>query len=51
MKDVNDHAPEFSQPWYTFDVQEGRAIMIVVIGIVLLMSKSIARKKFFFGKI
>lgn len=24
VKDVNDHAPEFAQPWYTFDVQEGK---------------------------
>ncbi|VDM48567.1 unnamed protein product [Toxocara canis] len=24
IRDTNDHAPEFTQPWYTFDVDEGK---------------------------
>uniref|UniRef100_A0A915B050 Cadherin domain-containing protein n=1 Tax=Parascaris univalens TaxID=6257 RepID=A0A915B050_PARUN len=24
IRDTNDHAPEFAQPWYTFDIDEGK---------------------------
>ncbi|VDK65837.1 unnamed protein product [Anisakis simplex] len=25
VHDTNDHAPEFTQPWFTFDVDEGKS--------------------------
>jgi len=24
VKDINNHAPEFDNPWYTFTVEEGK---------------------------
>jgi hypothetical protein len=28
IQDVNNHAPEFDAPWYTFDVEEGRSLEV-----------------------
>lgn len=27
VKDTNDHAPEFDQPWYTVEVDEGKPLI------------------------
>uniref|UniRef100_A0A914RIW5 Cadherin domain-containing protein n=1 Tax=Parascaris equorum TaxID=6256 RepID=A0A914RIW5_PAREQ len=27
IRDTNDHAPEFAQPWYTFDIDEGNLLL------------------------